>query len=173
MNKTNATQKMLEIGQKRLSLTNLKKSLLAGTGGGLAILLLALLEFCLPFPYLMAPFGATCVILFALPDSPLAQPRNVIGGHLISSLVGLVISSSFGVHAWSLALAVGLSIAFMQWTKTIHPPAGANPLLIMMTGAPWTYLLFPVGIGAIVLVLAAWTYHRTQGRQYPQRWFTS
>ncbi|MEQ7049184.1 HPP family protein [Paenibacillaceae sp. P-4] len=52
-------------------------------------------------------------------------------------------------------------------------PAGADPLLIMMTGAPWSYLLFPVGLGAVVLVLAAWTYHRTQGKQYPKHWFTS
>ncbi|GAV10954.1 HPP family protein [Paenibacillus sp. NAIST15-1] len=173
MNNSNVTEKMLEIGRKRPSLQYVKTSLLAGTGGGLAILVLALLEGWLSSPFLMAPFGASCVILFALPDSPLAQPRNVIGGHLISSLVGLTISSCVGVHVWSLALAVGLSIAFMQWTRTIHPPAGADPLLIMMTGAPWTYLLFPVGIGAVVLVLAAWTYHRTQGNQYPKHWFTS
>ncbi|EJW17944.1 HPP family protein [Paenibacillus alvei] len=149
---------------------NIKMYFTAGIGGALAILLLAVLEKWSNWPYLMAPFGASCVILFALPDSPLAQPRNVVGGHLISSLVGFIIGSSCGVHPWSLALAIGLAIILMQWTHTVHPPAGADPLLMMMTGASWSFLLLPVGIGAVILVLAAWAYHRARGFHYPKRW---
>ncbi|MDD9271688.1 HPP family protein [Paenibacillus sp. GCM10023248] len=119
----------------------------------------------------MAPFGASCVIAFALPHSPLAQPRSLIGGHVLSTLVGLLALAAFGVHAWSLALAVGAAITLMQLTRTLHPPAGADPLLVMLSGASWGFLLTPVLLGAALLVLVALLYHRATGTRYPNAWW--
>ncbi|NIK69402.1 HPP family protein [Paenibacillus sp. BK720] len=121
-------------------------------GAFAAVLILFLFENTTGLALLMAPFGASCVIVFALPDSPLAKPRNVIGGHVISTFTGLAFLHAFGQHAWTLAAAVALSIVLMQVTKTIHPPAGADPLVVILAGAGWSFLLTPVLAGALLLV---------------------
>ena len=82
-------------------------------------------------PWLMASFGASCVLAFGVPESPLAQPRSIIGGHVVSTLVGLLVLSILGNSWWAGALAVGLALAAMQQTRTLHAPAGANPLVIL------------------------------------------
>lgn len=118
-------------------------------------------------PLLMAPFGASCVLLFALPYSPLAQPRNVIGGHAISAAIGLAIYHLFGSQLWAAALAVGLAVFGMILTRTVHPPAGANPLLIVLSGASWSYFVTPVLAGSLLLVVCACVYHRFRHVSYP------
>ncbi|MCX9564270.1 HPP family protein [Vibrio cholerae] len=102
---------------------------------------------------LMAPFGATAVLVFGVPDSPLAQPKNVIFGHLITAFVGIFFTQFIGVSPLSLALATGIAVSAMLLTKTTHPPAGANPLLIMLAGQSWTFLVTPVLLGAVLIVL--------------------
>lgn len=121
-------------------------------GAFAAVFLLFLFENTMGLALLMAPFGASCVIVFALPDSPLAKPRNVIGGHLISTLTGLTFLHVFGHHGWTLAAAAALSIFFMQLTKTLHPPAGADPLVVILSGAGWSFLLTPVLAGSLLVV---------------------
>ncbi|CAN7227277.1 HPP family protein [Paenibacillus sp. LjRoot153] len=153
------------------SLSPLLLKLVPGIGGFLAILLCSLLGDLVSISLLMAPFGASCVIAFALPQSPLAQPRSLIGGHVLSTLVGLCALTAFGVHAWSLALAVGAAITLMQLTRTLHPPAGADPLLVMLTGAGWSFLLTPVLLGAALIVLVALGYHRATKTPYPTKWW--
>jgi CBS-domain-containing membrane protein len=69
---------------------------------------------------LIAPFGATCILAFGVPDSPLAQPRNIIGGHLIAGIVGLCCLYWVGDSIFSMSLGVGISFAIMQLTKTVH-----------------------------------------------------
>ncbi|EEY37018.1 HPP family protein [Vibrio mimicus MB451] len=101
----------------------------------------------------MAPFGATAVLVFGVPDSPLAQPKNVIFGHLITAFVGIFFTQFIGVSPLSLALATGIAVSAMLLTKTTHPPAGANPLLIMLAGQSWTFLVTPVLLGAVLIVL--------------------
>ncbi|MBE9608141.1 HPP family protein [Chitinilyticum piscinae] len=135
-------------------------ALRAGIGAMLALFVLALLS-RQSLPLLMAPFGASCAILFALPASPLAHPRNVIGGHVITAATGLLVLHLLGSSPLTLALAGGLGIALMLLTDTLHPPAGANPLLILLapTLLPWSFLLTPVLTGAVLLVLAARSYH--------------
>lgn len=150
----------------------LKTPVLAGLGGMLVITVLALLSQQDGLGlWLMAPFGATMVIVFALPASPLAQPRNIVGGHLLAALVGLSVVGLFGVHSWSLGLAVGLAISLMMLTGTLHPPAGANPLLIMLAGKSWSFVLSPILPGTLLIVLLATLYHRLHKQPYPQRWF--
>ncbi|EPJ44278.1 MAG: hypothetical protein OFPII_36010 [Osedax symbiont Rs1] len=133
---------------------NIILALLAGFGAFLAIGLLALLDATLTeVALLMAPFGATAVLVFGLPESPLAQPKNVIFGHLITAFIGVFFTQIIAVSPLSLAMATGLGVSAMLLTKTTHPPAGANPLLIMLTGQSWGFLLTPVLVGAVVLVL--------------------
>ncbi|WP_299580035.1 HPP family protein [uncultured Microbulbifer sp.] len=127
-------------------------------GGFTSILLLGALGHLTGTPWLMAPFGATCVLLFAAPASPLAQPRNVIAGHLITSTVGLVALYGFGDSILVMSLAVGVSIMQMQYFRAVHPPAGANPLVIILAGQDvvgFDYLLAPVLTGSIALVAVA------------------
>lgn len=135
-------------------------ALVSGLGGALAIWVLAALTQSLTQPLLIAPFGASCVLLFALPASPLARPRNVIGGHVLSALVGLLVLTLVGDGILAMGLGVGLAIAAMQVTGTLHPPAGGNPLVVIMTGAGWSFLALPILAGAATLVTLAFLYHR-------------
>jgi len=159
---------------QRISQQNLKMALLAGGGAMLCISSLAALEQLTPQTiWLMAPFGApTMVLLFALPESPLAQPRNIFCGHLLTSLVGLIILNALGVSPLTLGLAVGLGIAVMMLTHTVHPPAGANPLVVMLTAQHWDFLYMPVASGVALILAYGWLYHNLLcRRQYPQKWF--
>ncbi|MCK0197715.1 HPP family protein [Ancylobacter sp. 6x-1] len=137
----------------------------AGFGGFLAIFCLAGLTAYLDRLLLIAPFGATCVLVFALPDSPLAQPRNVIGGHLISSAVGLSVLALLGPGPLALALGVGLAIGAMVLTRTLHPPAGADPIVVILAGASWPFLLAPVLVGTVFLVLLSRAYRAVWRRR--------
>ncbi|ELV8695527.1 HPP family protein [Vibrio fluvialis] len=135
-------------------MNHLKPALLAGFAATCAIGLLSYADaWSSAGLWLMASFGATAVLVFGVPDSPLAQPKNVIFGHLITASVGLAFVHWLPVEPWSLAIATGFAISLMLVTKTTHPPAGANPLLIMLTGQSWSFLVTPVLIGALVIVL--------------------
>ncbi|MEB3767616.1 HPP family protein [Acinetobacter sp. MD2] len=138
-------------------------------GGMLSILALLLLGQWSGHLFIMAPFGASCVLLYAVSQSPLAQPRNVIFGHFISALVGLVFLKVFGVHILSIAAAVGVAIALMQWMRCVHPPAGANPLVILLTANithySWSFLIFPVLLGTITLVAIAYCVNNFKAQQ--------
>lgn len=120
---------------------------------------------------IMAPFGATCALAFGVPDSPLAQPRNIVGGHVLSTLVGLVFLHTMGVSGLSMALAVAVAIAAMLLTSTLHPPAGADPLVVMTIGASWGFLVTPVAAGSLLLVVCALTFNNlVTERAYPKYW---
>lgn len=135
-------------------MNQLKMALFAGIGAFMAIGLLSFFEAnLLDVALLMAPFGATAVLVFGVPDSPLAQPKNVIVGHVITASVGLIFTHFIGVTPFTLALASGVAVSLMLLTKTTHPPAGANPILIMITGQSWGFLITPVLLGALLIVL--------------------
>lgn len=140
-------------------------------GGALAIGIIAGLAAATGQPWLMAPFGASCVLAFGLPDSPLAQPRSIVGGHVLAALVGLVCVSLFGPVWWAMGLSVGLAIAVMQLTGTTHAPAGANPLLAMNGALGWHGLLTPVLAGSLALVACAVLFNNlARERAYPRYW---
>ncbi|MEH8018461.1 HPP family protein [Rheinheimera muenzenbergensis] len=129
-------------------------AILAGVGAFMAIGLLSVIDSALGnIVLIMAPFGATAVLVFGVPLSPLAQPKNVIFGHLITAFVGVLFSQCIGVSTLTLALATGIAVSAMLITKTTHPPAGANPLLIMLSGQSWGFLITPVLLGAVFIVL--------------------
>lgn len=151
---------------------SLLRSLLGGT---LATLILQVLTFYSGSLFMMAPFGATCVLLFAASKSPLAQPRNVIFGHFVSAFVGLVFLKAFGVSIIGTSVAVGVAIFSMQLFRCIHPPAGANPLVILLTADQidysWDFLFFPVVSGAVVLVIVAWVVNNIKSLSiWPEYW---
>ncbi|TGK35477.1 HPP family protein [Leptospira gomenensis] len=140
-------------------------------GGTLGISLIALLSKTFDSPLIMAPFGASCVLLFGVPESPLSQPRNLIGGHLIASTIGLLFLNSFGNDWYILGLAVATSIAIMQLTKTTHPPAGADPIVILMGNETWSFVLTPALSGSLILLILALVFNNlNKDRQYPKFW---
>jgi len=129
-------------------------ALFAGLGASLSIGLLSYSDAEVSsLVLLMAPFGATTVLVFGVPESPLAQPKNVILGHFITSFIGIFFTQFIGVTPLTLAIATGLGVSIMLLTKTTHPPAGANPILIMLTGQSWSFLLTPVLFGAVIIIL--------------------
>lgn len=140
-------------------------------GASVGIGLVALVAVSAGEPLLMAPLGASAVLAFGIPESPLAQPRNIIGGHIVTALVGLVFLALFGSGWWVMGLAVATSIAGMQLTGTVHPPAGANPLIVIATAASWDYILLPVASSAVLLTLVALLVNNlSPTRRYPLYW---
>jgi CBS-domain-containing membrane protein len=126
---------------------------------------------------IMGSFGGTCVLLFGFPDSPFAQPRNVIIGHTLCYSAGLIVAKLLGAHWWSLGIALGVSIAIMMLTGTVHPPAGANPVIIylsfyyMKTDPGWHSVIFPALFGSAALVLVALIFNNlTRDEAYPRYW---
>ncbi len=126
--------------------------------------------------YLIAPFGATSVLVFAVPNSPLAQPWSAVVGNAAAALVGVLACMIITDPAWRIALAVGLSVALMIPLRAVHPPAGAvamtaamNPDAIAKLG--FGFVLAPVLAGTLVLVGIAMIYARATGRRYPFRQF--
>lgn len=121
---------------------------------------------------LLGTFAASSLLVFAYPDSPFGQPRNVILGHLIGATVGLVFLHFCQVSWWGDALAVGTAIGLMKLTRAVHPPACSNPLLIFAVKPGWTFLLFPTLTGAVLIVVGALFYHNLRREaRWPKYWF--
>jgi CBS-domain-containing membrane protein len=111
------------------------------------------------------------VLVIGSPEVEPAQPRALIGGHLVATLVGLVVLQVTGPHGWAAAAAVGLAVLAMYVTGTFHPPAGINPLLVISNNLSWSFLLAPVLAGAVLLTAFAYVWHRwIRRRPWPQRW---
>jgi len=149
----------------------LRQIAIAFAGAFIAISVIALATSATHLPLVLGSFGASCVILFGFPDAPFAQPRNVIGGHFFGVAHGLVFLALFGPTWWSMALAVATSLALMQATRTVHPPAGSNPVIVMLSAPVWSFLFIPTLAGASALVAVALVYHnKLKGRIYPKYW---
>ena len=127
--------------------------LLGALGATLGVVLLQVLSETANIALLVAPFGATFVLVFALPESPLVKPKNIIGGYLIATVTGLVFYQILGNTPVLLGLAFGISFVFMQLTKTLHPPAGSIPLLIMFSKPDWSFVITPILVGVILILV--------------------
>jgi CBS-domain-containing membrane protein len=150
---------------------SIRSILVAWLGGFLAISAVTLLSNTFSIALVLGSFGASCVLIFGFPDVPFSQPRNIIGGHFLSSLIGLLCLTLFGATWWSVSIAVGTSIAVMMITRTTHPPAGSNPVIIYLLKPAWSFLLFPTLFGAIVLVVIAVIYNNLANEgKYPKYW---
>jgi CBS-domain-containing membrane protein len=117
------------------------------------------------------------VLVLGTPKAEPAQPRALIGGHLISTLVGLLVVKMTGPAPWAAAMAVGLAMIAMHLTGTFHPPAGIDPLVVVTNNMSWSFLIAPVAIGAVLLALFALAWHNVVARganagdTWPQRWW--
>ncbi len=125
-----------------------------------------------PSVFLLASLGGSTVFLFALTEAEAAQPRALFGGHLGGALIGIVCFQLFGDALWVSVIAMVLTMTFMMLTRTIHPPAGANPLFMVHYHAGFSALLMPVGLGILVLFLVTLCWSRLRpGKHYPIRWW--
>jgi len=144
---------------------------LATLGAGIAIGILAFASGFTQVPLVLGSFGASCVLVFGYPESPFSQPRSVIGGHVVASACGLACLALFGPVWWSMALAAAFAVAAMHLTRTVHPPAGSNPVIVMLAVPNWHFLLTPTLAGAVLLVAVALCFHAlVKGRKWPRYW---
>ncbi len=140
----------------------------SGSGAILGMSLVGGLSSLTGLPLLIAPLGATAVLLFGQPGSPLAQPMNIFGGYLISAIVGVGAVAAFPGMWWAAAVAVGVAIALMLILRVTHPPAGTLPLVATASPFHGPPLFIVVLIGSISLVSLAVLHHRIPPRtQYP------
>jgi CBS-domain-containing membrane protein len=126
---------------------------------------------------LIGSFGASAVLIYGAIRSPLAQPRNLLGGHILSAFIGVTASQWLGGQTWlAAAVAVSTSIALMHLTKTLHPPGGATALIAVIGGDSvhnlgYFYVLMPAALGAgVMLIVALLVNNIPKTRRYPEFW---
>ncbi|MDQ2802163.1 MAG: HPP family protein [Pseudomonadota bacterium] len=127
-----------------------------------------------PLPLLVAPIGASAVLVFAVPASPLAQPWSVVGGNVVSALVGVTAAQLVPIPYLAVGLAVGGAILAMSLLRCLHPPGGAAALTAVIgghavLGVGYAFPFVPVGINSLILVLTGLAFHRASGHSYPHR----
>ena len=143
-------------------------NLLSGLGAFLCISFLAFLNLSdYGSVWLIPPFGASMVLVMAVHESPLAQPKNILLGHILSAMSGVLIFSLMGTTFISIGLSVGLAVFVMASFNIIHPPAGANPIFAVLGGKGLSFVILPVAVGALFIVLFAIIYSKIIGRKYP------
>ena len=158
--------------------------LLGGIGAGVTIGILAYITFQSALAgsvyglWLAASFGSSVVVVFGYPENEFAQPKNVLLGHLICTLVGIVfvtlfkISQDRTVFFLALGLAVGISVMLMMYFKITHPPAGGNTIVVMLTQDSFQFLIFPIMVGALAIIIGGIIYNRfILKKKYPLKWF--
>ena len=147
------------------------------TGGAVAIGSMEMFSAATAFPLAAIPFATSIVMVLGTPDAAPAQPRALIGGHLVATLVGLAVVKLCGPAPWAAAMAVGLAMIAMHLTGTIHPPAGIDPLVVVVNNMPWSFLVTPVAAGALLLAAFAYAWHNLvvagsqKRRVWPARWW--
>ena len=104
--------------------------------------------------FLIASFGSTMVLLYGYPESPFAQPKNIILGHFLTALIGIIFLNFVPLPIFlNIPLAVGFGVMFMILLKVTHPPAGGNPIIVIIGSVSFDYLLTPVLVGSIIVVM--------------------
>ena len=164
---------------------NLKKivcwpPLLGGVGAGVTIAILAYITFQSILSgsnyglWLIATFGSTVVLVFGYPEHEFAQPKNVLLGHLLCTLIGIIFVTSFKVTQDSsifflaIGIAVGIAVMLMMAFKITHPPAGGNTIIVMIAQDSFQFLIFPIMAGAITIIIGGIIYNRLiLKRKYP------
>jgi CBS-domain-containing membrane protein len=156
---------------EKVSVRALALMAVGATGGAVAIAAMEFLSQRSTLPLAFVPFATSIVLVMGSPEAEPAQPRALICGHLISTLVGLLVLQVTGPSHWAAALAVGLSMLAMHLTRSFHPPAGIDPLVVVVNDMPWSFLLVPVGVGVVLLAAFAFIWHNMALRgSWPARW---
>ena len=133
------------------------KAVIAGFFSTITIGVLTLLTYKTVLGFFIAgSFGSSMVLLFGFPESPFAQPKNVFFGHLITALVGVIFVNFITLPIYiSIAVSVGIGIFLMICLDVVHPPAGGNPIMVIIGGASFEYLINPIIFGCILIILIA------------------
>jgi len=136
---------------------NFKQSILAGLFSIITIAVLTFLTYKTEFGvFLLASFGSSMVLLYGYPESPFAKPKNVFFGHLVTTLVGLIFLNVIPLPLYIIIpLAVGFGVGFMILFNVTHPPAGGNPIIVIMGSVSLDYLFTPVITGSIIILIFA------------------
>ena len=135
----------------------LQKALIAGFFSALTIGVLTVLTYKSTLGYFIAAsFGSSMVLLFGFPESPFAQPKNVFFGHLVTALVGVIFVTLIPLPIFvNIALAVGVGIFLMILFNIVHPPAGGNPIMVIIGSVSYDYLISPIIFGCIIIISLA------------------
>ena len=152
---------------------NFKRALYALIFSIITIGTLSFLEFETPYGlFLAGSFGSSMVLLFGYPESPFAQPKNVFFGHLVTSIVGVLILKFLPIDQFlQIAIAVGLGIFVMIIFGVTHPPAGGNPIVIIVGAYSYNFLLNPIIFGSIIIIIYAIILNRfILKKNYPSSW---
>ena len=151
--------------------------LLAGVGAAVTIIILGYITYesiladTIYGLWIFASFGSTVVIVFGYPNNDFAQPKNIFFGHLLTSFVGICFLTFLEVNFITLGLAVGIGIMLMIALKITHPPAGGNPIAVMIGGVSFEFLIFPVMVGTIAIIIGGIIYNSLiLKRKYPISW---
>ena len=133
----------------------IKQSVLAGIFSIITIGILTILTYKTSYGiFLIASFGSTMVLLYGYPESPFAQPKNIILGHFLTAFIGVIFLNFIPLPIFiNIPLAVGFGVMFMILFKVTHPPAGGNPIIVIIGSVSFDYLLIPVLIGSIIVVM--------------------
>ena len=136
---------------------NIKQSILAGLFSIITIGILTLLTYKTEFGiFLIASFGSSMVLLYGYPESPFAQPKNVFFGHLVTSIVGLIVLYFVPLPLFvTVPLAVGFGVGLMILFNVTHPPAGGNPIIVIIGSVSLDYLFSPIITGSIIIIISA------------------
>ena len=135
----------------------LEKALIAGFFSAITIGVLTILTYKSTLGYFIAgSFGSSMVLLFGFPESPFAQPKNVFFGHLCTAIVGVIFVNFVPLPIYmNIALGVGVGVFFMILLNIVHPPAGGNPIMVIIGSASYDYLINPIIFGCIIILLLA------------------
>ena len=158
--------------------------LLGGIGAGVTITILAYITFQSILAgtnyglWLAASFGSSVVVVFGYPNNEFAQPKNVLLGHLLCALIGIIfvtlfkISQDRSIFFLTIGIAVGISVMLMMAFKITHPPAGGNTIVVMLTQDSFQFLIFPILVGAVTVIIGGIIYNRyILKKKYPLKWF--
>ena len=151
---------------------NIKQSLFAGLFSIITIGILTVLTYKTEYGiFLIASFGSSMVLLYGYPESPFAQPKNVFFGHVLTALVGMIFLYFVTLPLYlTMPLAVGFGVALMILLNVTHPPAGGNPIIVIMGSVSVDYLLTPVISGSIIILIFAIIINRLiLKRNYPSK----
>jgi len=164
-------RKFLGGGQKPPARSDIRKIIVSAVTVGLVIAGLRYLDGEIGTILLLGTFGATSLLVFVYPDSPVSQPRSVLGAHIIGAAMGLLCIQFIGPQWWSLGIAVALTVALMKLLGVVHPPATSNSIVVFLSKPTWIFLLFPTIAGAVIILFLALFYHNiSREENWPNYW---